>query len=105
MTTTTTMELQPRADGQAVLADINNHGIENAKYRLATDADIAAATAAGEEPRAIDTLEAAAPSPAAVPSREKWNSSRKNILKLAATFGSFVLIGANDAAYGVRDPR
>lgn len=32
---------------------------------------------------------------------EKWNYPRHNIGRLMATFWSFVVSGANDAAYGV----
>lgn len=38
----------------------------------------------------------------AVSQSPKWNSSRLNVAKVLATFASFLLIGANDAAYGVR---
>lgn len=37
----------------------------------------------------------------AVHALEKWNSPRHNIPRLMATFWSFVVSGANDAAYGV----
>lgn len=33
--------------------------------------------------------------------REKWNNPSVNISRLFATFWSFVIMGANDAAYGV----
>ena len=32
---------------------------------------------------------------------ERWNHPRSNILKTLATFWSFLVMGANDAAYGV----
>lgn len=32
---------------------------------------------------------------------EKWNHPRSNILKTLATFWSFLVMGANDSAYGV----
>jgi hypothetical protein len=32
---------------------------------------------------------------------EKWNRPRSNILKTLATFWSFLVMGANDSAYGV----
>lgn len=32
---------------------------------------------------------------------ERWNQSRSNVLKTLATFWSFLVMGANDAAYGV----
>lgn len=37
----------------------------------------------------------------AVSALEKWNYPRHNIPRLMATFWSFVVSGANDAAYGV----
>jgi hypothetical protein len=33
---------------------------------------------------------------------EKWNESRTNIWRILATFYSFIVVGANDGAYGVR---
>lgn len=33
---------------------------------------------------------------------EKWNHPRSNIAKTLATFWSFLIMGANDSAYGVR---
>jgi hypothetical protein len=32
---------------------------------------------------------------------EKWNDPRSNIMKTLATFCSFLVMGANDSAYGV----
>lgn len=32
---------------------------------------------------------------------EQWNHPRSNILKTLATFWSFLVMGANDSAYGV----
>ena len=54
----------------------------------------------GSEP-AID--DGNAPS-TAVSALERWNYPRHNILRLMATFWSFVVSGANDAAYGVCTP-
>lgn len=39
--------------------------------------------------------------PTAVAALEKWNSPRSNIYRTFATFWSFFVMGANDAAYGV----
>ena len=33
---------------------------------------------------------------------ERWNYPRSNIVKTVATFWAFLVMGANDAAYGVR---
>ena len=38
--------------------------------------------------------------PHAVDALQKWNQSRSNIFKTLSTFFSFVILGANDAAYG-----
>jgi hypothetical protein len=35
------------------------------------------------------------------PALEKWNQSRGNICRSLSTFWSFLVMGANDAAYGV----
>lgn len=35
------------------------------------------------------------------PALEKWNYPRVNIYRSLATFWSFLVMGANDAAYGV----
>ncbi|KAF9883908.1 hypothetical protein FE257_002651 [Aspergillus nanangensis] len=34
------------------------------------------------------------------PEMERWNQSQKNVLRTLATFWSFLVMGANDAAYG-----
>lgn len=43
------------------------------------------------------------PTPA-MPAAEKWNQSRSHIYRVAATFFCFMVMGANDAAYGVCVP-
>jgi hypothetical protein len=35
------------------------------------------------------------------PAMERWNHPKSNIYKIAATFWAFLVMGANDAAYGV----
>lgn len=39
--------------------------------------------------------------PESFPRLEKWNQPRVNIHRTFATFWSFLVMGANDAAYGV----
>lgn len=39
--------------------------------------------------------------PESFPLLEKWNQPRVNIHRTLATFWSFLVMGANDAAYGV----
>ncbi|KAJ5766200.1 uncharacterized protein N7511_003816 [Penicillium nucicola] len=39
----------------------------------------------------------------APPENEKWNHPRSNIAKTLATFWSFLVMGANDSAYGLED--
>ncbi|EXJ94087.1 hypothetical protein A1O1_02480 [Capronia coronata CBS 617.96] len=52
-----------------------------------------------------DTTAAALPPPAtSTPQLQKWNSPRINIYRCFATFYSFVILGANDAAYGALIP-
>lgn len=41
------------------------------------------------------------PPPTAVSTLECWNKPRSNIYRTLATFWSFLVMGANDAAYGV----
>lgn len=41
------------------------------------------------------------PPPTAVLAKEKWNQPRINTLRTLATFWSFLVLGANDAALGV----
>lgn len=36
-----------------------------------------------------------------VEAAEKWNSPRRNIFRVGATFWSMMIMGANDSAYGV----
>lgn len=45
------------------------------------------------------------PPPTAVDALEKWNQPRSNIYRTLATFWSFLVMGANDAAYGVSTRR
>lgn len=42
------------------------------------------------------------PTGAVVHALEKWNAPSRNIPRTLATFWSFLIMGANDAAYGVR---
>lgn len=52
-----------------------------------------------------DTSAAALPSPTtSTPQLTKWNSPRINIWRCFATFYSFIILGANDAAYGALIP-
>lgn len=54
-----------------------------------------------EEVYENDRLAGALPPPTtAVPQLQKWNSPRINIWRCFATFYSFIVLGANDAAYG-----
>jgi len=41
------------------------------------------------------------PPPAAVEMVQRWNHPKSNVPKVGACFWSFVVMGANDAAYGV----
>lgn len=41
------------------------------------------------------------PPATAISALERWNYPRHNIARLVATFWSFIVSGANDAAYGV----
>ena len=57
------------------------------------------------ESRRSFEVTAALPSPTtATPVLQKWNHPRSNLLKVLATFFSFVVLGANDAAYGALIP-
>lgn len=38
----------------------------------------------------------------ASPESERWNQPRATVPKVLAVFWSFLIMGANDAAYGVR---
>lgn len=55
-------------------------------------------TGAGQDP-----IEAPPPQ-TAVTSRQQWNQPRVNVYRVLATFVSFVIMGANDAAYGALIP-
>lgn len=37
-----------------------------------------------------------------VEAQKRWNSSRSNVWRVFVTFLSFIVMGANDAAYGVQ---
>lgn len=41
------------------------------------------------------------PTTQAEPKLEQWNFPRRNLYRTAAAFWSFIVMGANDAAYGV----
>lgn len=47
------------------------------------------------------TIDSSDGPPGAFPALEKWNSPRINIYRSFSTFWSFLVMGANDAAYGV----
>jgi hypothetical protein len=52
-----------------------------------------------------DVSAGALPSPTtATPHLQKWNSPRINMWRCLATFYSFIILGANDAAYGALIP-
>lgn len=52
-----------------------------------------------------DTSAGALPSPiTAVPQLQKWNSPKINAWRCFATFYCFIILGANDAAYGALIP-
>lgn len=42
-----------------------------------------------------------APAPASVERLQRWNYPKSNVPKIGACFWSFIVMGANDAAYGV----
>lgn len=46
-------------------------------------------------------IDEATPPPTAANVLETWNQSKSNICRTLATFWSFLVMGANDAAYGV----
>lgn len=53
----------------------------------------------------VDGPEGSLPSPTtAAPVVEKWNYPKSNTYRIGATFFSFLVMGANDAAYGVSLP-
>jgi len=56
-----------------------------------------------EELPTVDVLPSSEPS-AARSQHQKWNSPRINLLRVLATFYSFIILGANDAAYGALIP-
>lgn len=64
----------------------------NPKSEPIRDANDAASTSQGSS----------SPPDTAVPVVEKWNSNRTNTYRLLATFWGFLVMGGNDAAYGVR---
>lgn len=70
--------------------------------------DISAQRPAKEEPASNhssrDLSSNSLPSPTtAVDVVERWNHPRSNIPKVGACFWAFIVMGANDAAYGVSD--
>ncbi|KAJ5792054.1 Major facilitator superfamily domain general substrate transporter [Penicillium pulvis] len=50
------------------------------------------------------TIDSSDDPPGAFPALEKWNSPRINIYRSFSTFWSFLVMGANDAAYGALIP-
>jgi hypothetical protein len=64
-----------------------------------------AGNAAREMPVFEDISAGALPPPStATPQLQKWNSPRLNMWRCLATFYSFIILGANDAAYGALIP-
>lgn len=54
----------------------------------------------GQKQRDVPSSNLQTTSPS-VPIEETWNHPRSNISKTFATFWSFLIMGANDSAYGV----
>lgn len=54
----------------------------------------------GDDGEAVQGADAATPATTTV---ERWNYPRTNLYRVGATFFSFLVLGANDAAYGVSD--
>lgn len=53
----------------------------------------------------VDSAGAGDGSPAGETDKERWNFPRTNMRRVGACFYSFIIMGANDAAYGVSLPR
>lgn len=62
-----------------------------------------ASTTVELQPQAVEAQQSdeAIPPDTAVDVVEKWNEPRSNVYRTFATFSSFIVAGANDAAYGV----
>ncbi|KAI9794358.1 MAG: hypothetical protein M1816_005427 [Peltula sp. TS41687] len=104
---TMVMEMQSRSEHHSQVSISDGHPIETQKVDsqdggrgTATTIPNNGTVEAGNEPNDLGEAPAVEPPITAVPALQKWNSSRANIYKLLATFFSFVLMGANDAAYG-----
>ncbi len=80
---TTMTTLNTNAEEPVELQDVSDH---IGHQRDQSDA-IRSDHASDAPPHAVDAL-------------QKWNQSRSNIVKTLSTFFSFVILGANDAAYG-----
>ena len=92
------MELQPRSEhSQVTISDGQPLEVQKANSQ-----DVIPNGTVDAGSPSTNLGEALAVPSTAVPSLQKWNSSKANMWRLFATFFSFVLIGANDAAYGVR---
>ena len=55
-----------------------------------------------EDDATVELGEAVSAPPTAVAALQRWNSSPINVWRLCAAFLTFAVMGANDAAYGVR---
>jgi fucose permease len=92
MSTTTTVTRRP-STAQAELQDLSNLLNKPQPVRLSDHAiDNSSAEVASN-------ISSEAPEHA-VSITERWNGSRLNIFKTASTFFGFIVMGANDAAYG-----
>lgn len=56
---------------------------------------------AGDGQRLVDECATPDAPPGAVSALQQWNNPRGNIFRLSACFWCFLVMGANDAAYGV----
>lgn len=102
---TDAVELEPRAIQE------RNSPISSKDRKLAnsaTSANLAgsnATTGRNERESDLETLSAESrpdqPPTVVALALEKWNDPTENISRLFSTYWSFVIMGANDAAYGV----
>ncbi|KAI1178326.1 putative MFS transporter [Nemania sp. FL0916] len=56
-----------------------------------------------EEKQDAPDPECPLPPPTATEAKERWNYPRKNVRRVLSCFYSFLVLGANDAAYGLQD--
>ncbi|KAI0973503.1 major facilitator superfamily domain-containing protein [Xylaria arbuscula] len=98
---TAVMELQPIYS--TPLASSSNNNKTSGAPVLTTDTPPYSSTRRGSSDEEKQIRDDESPPTDAIEVKERWNYPRANTPRIAACFYSFLVMGANDAAYGLQD--